>query len=40
MEVSELVNFWLFQVFRAVILVFGVLAAFWIIGSAVLGGSD
>jgi hypothetical protein len=40
MEVSELVNFWLFEVFRAVILVFGVLTAFWIIANAVLGGGD
>jgi hypothetical protein len=39
MEVSDLVNFWLLEVFRAVILVFGVLTAFWIISNA-LGGGD
>jgi hypothetical protein len=38
MEVNELVNFWFFEVFKAVILVFGVLTAFWVIGSAVGGG--
>lgn len=40
MEVSELVNFWLFEVFRLVIVVFAVLAGFWIIGSAITGGGD
>jgi hypothetical protein len=38
MEVSELVNFWFLEVFRAVILVFGVLTAFWFINNAVGGG--
>jgi hypothetical protein len=38
MEVSELVNFWFFEVFKAVILVFGVLAGFWLINNAVGGG--
>jgi hypothetical protein len=39
MEVSDLVNFWFLEVFRAVILVFGVLTAFWFISNA-LGGVD
>jgi hypothetical protein len=38
MEVSDLVNFWMLEVFKAVIVVFGVLAGFWIIGNAVGGG--
>jgi hypothetical protein len=38
MEVSELVSFWLFEVFRLVIIVFGLLVAFWVINNAVGGG--
>jgi hypothetical protein len=38
MEVSDLVNFWMLEVFKAVIAVFGVLAAFWVINNAVGGG--
>jgi hypothetical protein len=38
MEVSELVDFWFLEVFRAVILVFGVLAGLWFINNAVGSG--
>jgi len=38
MEVSELVSFWFLEVFKAVILVFGVLTALWFINIAVGGG--
>jgi hypothetical protein len=37
-EVNELVSFWLLEVFRMVILVFGLLAGLWIINNAVGGG--
>jgi hypothetical protein len=37
-EVNELVSFWLLEVFKLVILVFGLLAALWIINNAVGGG--
>jgi hypothetical protein len=37
-EVSELVNFWMLEVFKAVIVVFGVLTAFWVISNAVGSG--
>jgi hypothetical protein len=37
MEVSDLVNFWMLEVFKAVILVFGVLAGFWFINNVVGG---
>lgn len=38
MEVNELVSFWLLEVFKMVILVFGLLTALWIINNAVGGG--
>jgi hypothetical protein len=38
MEVSDLVNFWMLEVFKAVIVVFGVLTAFWVINNAVGSG--
>jgi hypothetical protein len=37
-EVNDLVHFWLLEVFKMVILVFGLLAALWIINNAVGGG--
>jgi hypothetical protein len=38
MEVRDLVDFWFLEVFRAVIFVFGFLAGFWFINTAVGGG--
>jgi len=38
MEVSDLASFWFLEVFRTVILVFGVLTGFWFISNAVGGG--
>jgi hypothetical protein len=38
MEVSELVNFWMSELFKTVIVVFGVLTGFWVISQAVGGG--
>jgi len=37
-EVSELVNFWLLEVFKLVLLVFGILVAYWVINNVVGGG--
>jgi hypothetical protein len=37
-EVNDLVHFWLLEVFKMVILVFGLLTALWIINNAVGGG--
>jgi lipopolysaccharide export LptBFGC system permease protein LptF len=38
MEVSDLVNFFLSELFKMIILVFGILTGFWIINNAVGGG--